>query len=908
LKKFTLFIVLIYTLLGAEVKAEPVLDFACDTGPRVIYCENFDSFLGPYSNSNTQLDSGKSIYYKGTHPDWSSVGRGVHTVDLGSADHALMVWQDNVITLTSSIPANDFGKTYTVKFDVSAAVYVRDQGTREQDGFTVKILRDDNSLLAFYDIKPGAWSGDMNFAGTQFIYIGDGTGNVHLQIGPSDDTFNNGHFAGAVNNLKIVRPPIDHYEIVHDGQGLTCDTEKVEVKACIDTNCLHLSPKSVTVDFLADGNLISTPTFTGSTIVELNHSVVETLSLSVSNVSVTAAESFVCEDGSDDSCDIVFTNAGFRFLYGRSGIETETLPNQISGTVFGKVLKLQAVKDTDGVCKGLFNGNKAVGLTQSNVIPSGTNGLHFTINGNAIGKDPVYTTTTLNFGADSIAIIPTPIYHDAGHIRLRAKYDAGGVVLTGISNKFWVSPAELVVSAKSALTNLNAATSIASTTHKAGDDFELIVNAYNSLGVITPNYSPGQIQFKLARTAPTLSASVDGHLTYAAAASLVTNISPVFQNVSLSSFSSGISRFSAAQYSEVGLVNLEVQDNNYGNTGIVIPADTINIGRFIPDHFEQTVVEDGYFYTTCNTGTTFAYSGQKDEADNTLGTISYLTNPILAITAYNKQGDITQNYYEDTNQIQNSANDFMKLSATQVKINAPTADQVAQGVDTTKLPLTANMNTGILSQHDLTTLGPDNNPLPKGVLHYQLSDNDNFFYKRSPNTHLAPFTSDIDFSINTIIDEDSVSNTTTVAASPEGVEIRFGRLTLENSFGSEISNLTQPMQTEHFDGTRFVVSTNNDCVKYNVSDITLTNISLDPELTNLLGGTRYFVSGKARGIELEAPGAGNRGKIGVSYNTKDWLKYDWNNDGLYNNNPSGTATFGVYRGNDRIISWREVFN
>jgi len=703
-----------YILLSAKVKAEPVLDFACDTGPRVIYCENFDSFTGPYAQ--TQFLSSKPVQYEGIHPGWSFVGRGIHTVDLGNADYAFMIWDDNGFKLDSTIKANALGQIYTVKFDASAGIFREPhKGTRAEDSFLVKILRKDNSVLATYKVHPGGWSGDMDFSEVEFTYIGDGSGNIRILIRPSVVSFESDHFAGAINNLKIVGPPIDHYEIVHDGQGLTCDTEKVEVKACIDANCLHLSPKSVTVDFFADDNLISTPTFTGSTIVELDHSVIETLSLSVSNASVTAAESFVCEDGSDDSCDIVFTNAGFRFLYGRSVIETETLTNQISGTVFGKVLKLQAVKDTDGVCTGLFNGNKAVGLTQRNVIPSGTNGLNFTINGNAIGKDPVYTNTTLNFGADSIAIIPTPIYHDAGHICLRAKYEAGGVVLTGISNKFWVSPAELVVSAKSALTNLNAATSIASTTHKAGDDFELIVNAYNSLGVITPNYSPGQIQFKLARTAPTLSASVDGHLTYTAAASLVTNISPVFQNVSLSSFTSGVSRFSTAQYSEVGLVNLEVRDNNYGNTGIVIPADTINIGRFTPDHFEQTVVEDGYFYTTCNTGTAFAYSGQKDEADNTLGTISYLTNPILAITAYNKQGGITQNYYEDTSQIQNSANDFMKLSATQVKIIAPTADQVTQGVDTTKLQLTANMNTGILSQHDLTTLDPDDNPLPKGA-------------------------------------------------------------------------------------------------------------------------------------------------------------------------------------------------
>ena len=67
------------------------------------------------------------------------------------------------------------------------------------------------------------------------------------------------------------------------------------------------------------------------------------------------------------------------------------------------------------------------------------------------------------------------------------------------------------------------------------------------------------------------------------------------------------------------------------------------------------------------------------------------------------------------------------------------------------------MNTGTLSQNDLTTLIPADNPLPRGVLHYQFSELDNFFYNRSANALVAPFNSDIDFSIATIIDSDNVN-------------------------------------------------------------------------------------------------------------------------------------------------------
>jgi len=446
-------------------------------------------------------------------------------------------------------------------------------------------------------------------------------------------------------------------------------------------------------------------------------------------------------------------------------------------------------------------------------------------------------------------------------------------------------------------------------THAAGDNFTLTVSAKNSLGVVTPNYSPGQIELKLERTGPTptLTGSVNGDLTYAAGATLSSSVGSTFQDVTFNNFSSGVSTFNGAQYSEVGLLNLDVQDSNYGNVGITIPAEAINIGRFVPDHFEQTIVTNGSFLATCNIGTTFAYSGQTDEATGLIGAISYLTKPVLAITARNKQGNITQNYYEDG---QGTSNDYMKLAAAGVGVTAPTLDEVARGVDTMLLPLTANMNTGTLSQNDLTTLIPADNPLPRGVLHYQFSELDNFFYNRSANALVAPFNSDIDFSIATIIDSDNVNVdiAKVVDVSPTGVEIRFGRLVLENSFGPETSSLPQPMQIEHFDGTNYIVSENNNCVTYDASNITLSNISLNPALTGAAGGNGNFIDGETRAIELTAPGAGNTGEVGVVYSTFEWLKFDWNNTGAYDQNPSAIATFGLYRGNDRIISWREVNN
>jgi predicted acyltransferase (DUF342 family) len=764
------------------------------------------------------------------------------------------------------------------------------------------------NALGYTEVGAGAELIGSFFAGS---YILTGAGTKLTGIGARCGGFfaNTGAVTlGASNQIGTVgcsaqpTTQIDHYQIIHDGHGLTCEAETVTINACtnVDDGTCALSTEVLILDVKATGSslligsqsVIDTISFTGTGTASIPYKQSETTLLSLENTSVVAINPLVCSDGTTSSCDLVFTDAGFRFLSGSLG-ESTTITNQIAGTSFP--LRIQAVKNNAGACEGLFSNNKEVNLSQENINPSGSGGLKFSIDGNDIAKHTEVTLIELAFGADSIAIIPTVIYHDAGEIRLHAHYDLDGISLSGNSNSFWVSPAQLAISATAGGTNLNGASATAEPSHKAGENFDLNVTAFNSLGVITPNYLPGEIQLKLARTSPKLTESVDGNLSYAATDSLTSSISSVFQSVTLATFSSGVSTYNAAHYSEVGLINLDVQDSNYGNTGIVVAATAINVGRFTPDHFTQTITEEGSLFTTCSAGTTFAYSGQTDEATGNVGAISYLTQPILTITALNKQGAITQNYYQDN---QGSINDFMKLSASGIIVTAPTLDQVAIGVDSNKLPLTANMFEGTLSQQNLA----------KGVLHYQFSEDDNFFYNRSANALVAPFTADIDFVTATIVDTDSVNVTATVAASPAGVDIRFGRLLIANSFGPETEDFPQIMQVEHYDSAGFVVTANNNCVSYDSDNISLTNISLNPVLTPVKEASGNFSAGKAQAIELTAPGAGNQGQVGVLYGIYDWLQFDWNNDGAHDDNPSATATFGEYRGNDRIVYWREIVN
>ena len=275
-----------------------------------------------------------------------------------------------------------------------------------------------------------------------------------------------------VTSTSLNTPAFDHFQIEHDGQGLTCDAESVLIKACTNESCSELSTESVTLDFLADGAVISSPSFVGNTVVKFNHSVVETLTFALANNTIAAANSVVCDDSNGTSCDMIFADAAFRFLY--ADAETTSIGNQTSGLEFKETLKLQAVENVDGVCTGLFNGNVDVELSQENIAPSGTTGLNFKVNGSSgmsIGRHDTFTPITLNFGAESKATIPTPVYLDAGQIRLHAKYNVDDVNLVGESNDFWVSPAKLVLSATATAggSAINGNSSTSDTTHKAGN-------------------------------------------------------------------------------------------------------------------------------------------------------------------------------------------------------------------------------------------------------------------------------------------------------------------------------------------------------------------------------------------------------------------------------------------------------
>jgi len=703
--------------------------------------------------------------------------------------------------------------------------------------------------------------------------------------------------------------PFDHYELTHDGNGLTCAPETITIKACVNTDgtCTDVAASDTSVELVAtpasgtapfpiwSQNPVTIPA--NSTLgvsVLLSHTSPELVTLSVADQTT-----YTCNGGSGADCDIQFSDAGFRFLY---GIDNKTeIANQIAGTEFSEPLKIQAVENTDGVCSGIFDGNVAIKISQENMQPSGTAGLTFEVDNNDIAKTPDSTNLVLNFDTDSIAILPAPLYNDAGEIRLSANYSDGDINLTGNSNNFWVSPSYLKVSAiKPDGAAINGATSNTSTVYTAGLGFSLIVSAYNSKDILTTNYAPGNIQFKLTRTGPVSTDSVDGRFTYAASSSMFSSLAAtsLFQDVNLNNFSAGISRYDNASYSEVGLLNLDLQDNNYGGQTILVEGDAINIGRFIPAYYELGGVLDG----TLNENDPFIYTGEMISKDSAIGKVAYTALPEFTITAKSFTDNTTLNY----------TGDFIKLIADDIDRQIPTFDAIQLGVDNmNNVDLAALLNPAVLAE------------LSPGVLKYQFNSTDNYVYTRNSNALIDPFIAAIYLKINSIEDSDTVTAVDydtepangILTLKPQGVEIRFGRWVMENSYGTETSAQRIPMQLQYWNNNEFITNTADSFTTFVAADARVSKNNLEPTTADpLLSGAGIFTQGKTNNLTVASPGANVRGSVTVEFDVPAWLKFDWiadedgNYDGSYDDNPSSQVNFGLFRGNDRIIYRQELFD
>lgn len=294
---------------------------------------------------------------------------------------------------------------------------------------------------------------------------------------------------------------------------------------------------------------------------------------------------------------------------------------------------------------------------------------------------------------------------------------------------------------------------------------------------------------------------------------------------------------------------------SFGSAAIAQTLGVSGFGRFIPDHFDVTG-SNGTMSAFCSG---FTYTGQA---------MGYGTVPSLTIKPMNavSGGTVTQNYQGV----------YQKLTASGVAITVPTADGTQNGKDgTTKTTLSASMSVGSLSNSS-------------GTLTYTLASGDQYTYTRNANALVGAYTSDIPLVVTAVSDGEVSAAGALPTLRPAGVSVRYGRLFIDNAYGSELLALPVNVTAQYWNGSAYVTNTADDCTLIDSS-----NLSLSPsDFTTIQGGGTPTLG--TRKIKLAKPSPTPTGKVSVDLSSN--LGYL---PGV------GRETFGIYK--SKFIYMREMY-
>ncbi|MDX1588760.1 MAG: LamG domain-containing protein [Oleiphilaceae bacterium] len=357
-------------------------------------------------------------------------------------------------------------------------------------------------------------------------------------------------------------------------------------------------------------------------------------------------------------------------------------------------------------------------------------------------------------------------------------------------------------------------------------------------------------------------------------------------------FADGLSGASA-RYQEVGSIGLRARfDQDYLGRSVQIRGDSGFVGRFHPEAFTASLSMEGAFAPFCEN---FAYIGQD---------FGYIAGEAPELTlsprgfSPDAQWPLLSNYRED----------WQRLQATDVALSFPQQD------DDNGLAVETTADTGLLV------------PLGDGRMDYRFAATDQFRYLKNDQSRIDPFPSALSVTLSAVDDgdaglaaEQAPDGDFPVIVKPRAVELRYGRLRLENTYGPADMELVMPLRAEFRRDGGFVLNLSEsgasegegECFVYNP----VQDASLDPqdvaEVTSQDGDFQLLSGEPEEGGRLTLKALSDRiepgepNQVRVNFSVPLWLQDDFNRDGELSN-PAATATFGVYRGHDRIIYWREL--
>jgi MSHA biogenesis protein MshQ len=203
------------------------------------------------------------------------------------------------------------------------------------------------------------------------------------------------------------------------------------------------------------------------------------------------------------------------------------------------------------------------------------------------------------------------------------------------------------------------------------------------------------------------------------------------------------------------------------------------------------------------------------------------------------------------------------------------------------------------------------------------------FSRTSPSPPIAPFDADIGLSVN-IIDADGIASTSNplvfgsapvtagngilfngVGSTPK--QMRFGRLTLSNAFGSNLLDLPVPMETQYYtSGGIYKTNAEDNCTSILPSNVFLSTGAATGGGPLLKGKVNLNItkSGSPVSIDLcvdlDGTPPSDGSCVAATPANMPWLQWKWTGS-TFDKDPRAKATFGLFKSADEFIYLREMF-
>ncbi|MEZ8473800.1 DUF6701 domain-containing protein [Vibrio cyclitrophicus] len=353
-------------------------------------------------------------------------------------------------------------------------------------------------------------------------------------------------------------------------------------------------------------------------------------------------------------------------------------------------------------------------------------------------------------------------------------------------------------------------------------------------------------------------------------------------------------KFKSLKYSEVGSINFKVTENSNSFYGKILGglSGNKNIGRFYPDYL--TLISNRWNYSSGHDN--FAYMAQG---------ISFN----FIVEARNRDNEPVTNYGLFAGSLKASIKhvaieeDGTVLNTRVWLSGGKDADHISWGEDDWSSARLTIENFDYEFLRLASEDGPyDNTNSEFGVWVSDKVDGVDLQFLDLDNTN-TDYTNGTKFSFQP--------------------DFRYGRMSLKDVGGNQGRKIQVPLEVQYWSGSKFEINSDDSGSQFNGSDYCVTKIWDDAEPTDakltsdidddgnddtvsVLNGISSNLIAKQETSRREQvrlflrQGSSPSGATCFgSEGAQPWLQYNWR--GLGDEDPSTVVTFGIYRGNDRVI-------